>query len=136
MSSVRFVAPAAFTVLVVACGGTDGSDAAGNLSSPAPSADEDERGSVGVPPPASDYCKKLGYPIEGQDCVFPDGTRCEQWSFYRGACGQAHSYCNQQGGSISTKTENMGDWTAEYGVCDLNGKRCKESDFFVTGKCE
>ncbi len=68
--------PGALAALVVACGGAD------TGASPAPSADEDERGSVGAPP-ASEYCKKLGYPIEGSDCVLPDSARCELWSFYR-----------------------------------------------------
>ncbi len=30
----------------------------------------------------------------------------------------------------------MGGWTAVYALCDVNGKKCKESDFFVTKKCE
>jgi putative hemolysin len=131
MKTVRLFLPAAL-LLLVACSSTEETGAAPGPPPP----DEDERGSVGVPPPAGEYCAKLGYPIEGDDCVFPDGTRCEQWSFYRGECGQPHSYCNKHGGSISQKTEDMGGWTAEYGVCDLNGKQCKESEFFVTGKCE
>jgi putative hemolysin len=136
MMLVRFVVPLAL-LLVVACSSTEETGAAGsNPPPPDPVTDEDERGSVGVPPPAGEYCAKLGYPIEGQDCVLPDGTRCEQWSFYRGECGQAYSYCNQHGGTISKKTEDMGGWTAVYGVCDVNGKSCKESTFFVTGKCE
>jgi putative hemolysin len=46
--------------------------------------------------PASVYCKEQGYTLDirtdedgGQYgvCVFPDGTECEEWTFYRGECG-------------------------------------------------
>ena len=114
----------------IACGGSSGSGATGT-----PVAIEDERGSVGVPPPAGEYCVKLGFTLTGSNCTFPDGSSCEEWSFYRGACGQPHSYCNQHGGSISTKTVDMGTWTAVYGVCDVGGAQCQESAFFQTGKC-
>ena len=133
MILVRFVVPITL-LLLAACSAEETKN--DSNPAPAPVTDEDERGSVGVPPPAGEYCAKLGYPIEGDDCVFPDGSRCEQWSFYRGECGQKHSYCNQHGGTISKKTEDMGGWTAVYGVCDVDGKQCKESTFFVTGKCE
>ena len=138
MISVRLFVSAALLALgplLAACSANEES-LAGNSPNPTPTPDEDERGSVGVPPPAAEYCKKLGYPIEGDDCVFPDGSKCEQWSFYRGECGQAHSFCNTHGGTISTKTEDMGGWTAVYGLCSLDGKECKESEFFVEEKCD
>ncbi len=103
--------------------------------SSSPSASEDERGSVGVPPTAAEYCTKLGFTLAGEQCTFPDGTSCEQWSFYRGECGQPHSYCNLHGGSISTTTEDAGTWTAVYGTCTVAGQQCQESSFVQTGKC-
>jgi len=54
------------------------------------------RGVVGLPNPASVYCEEQGYELEirtdqqgGQYgvCVFPDGSECEEWEFYRGECG-------------------------------------------------
>jgi putative hemolysin len=45
--------------------------------------------------PASTYCEEQGYTLElhtGEDggqhgvCVFPDGSECEEWAFYRGEC--------------------------------------------------
>ncbi|HVM69116.1 MAG TPA: DUF333 domain-containing protein [Gaiellaceae bacterium] len=99
-------------------------------------ASEDERGNVGVPPPAVEYCKSLGYTLVGEQCQLPDGTSCEQWSFYRGACGQAHSYCNRHGGQISTVERDAGTSTAVVAVCDLDGKRCEEDTFWRSGKCE
>jgi putative hemolysin len=117
--------------LLIACSG----EGEGGGSQPKQVA-EDERTSVGVPPPPDAYCKKLGYPLVDSRCQFPDGTSCEKWSFYGGTCGQPHSYCALHGGTISTKTENMGSWTAQYAVCDLAGKQCKEDTFFRTEKCE
>jgi putative hemolysin len=52
--------------------------------------------------PADAYCLELGYKCEvrtGEDggeigvCIFPDGTECEAWSFFRGNCGQEKTYC-------------------------------------------
>lgn len=123
------------TALAFACL-VSGLPACGDGAGSSPSASEDERGSVGVPPPAGEYCAKLGFTVAESDCKFPDGTSCEQWAFYRGQCGQSHSYCNQHGGAVSSKTEDMGSWTAVYGVCDINGKQCKEGSYFQTGKCE
>lgn len=114
----------------VACGG-NGS----NGSTTSPVAIEDERGSVGAPPTAAEYCVKLGFTLTDSGCTFPDGTSCDEWAFYRGSCGQPHSYCNQHGGSISTKTVDMGTWTAVYGVCNVGGAQCEESAFVQTGKC-
>lgn len=69
---------------------------------------------VGAPPPAppgghpiignpaSSYCAGLGYAIDGEDCVLSGGARCGQWAFLRGQCGQASSWCAQQGGALTT----------------------------------
>jgi len=51
---------------------------------------------IGLPNPASVYCVEHGYELtivdeaDGQVgiCVFPDDTQCEEWSFFRGECGQ------------------------------------------------
>ena len=129
MGSVScFGSALALAVLVVACGGKDPTGA--------PSADEDERGSIGVPPGAAGYCIGLGYTLVDGNCTFPDGTSCEQWAFYRGACGQPHSYCNQHGGSVSSETEDAGTFTAIRAICERNGKRCEDASFMQTGKCE
>jgi putative hemolysin len=53
---------------------------------------------VGLANPASVYCEEQGYTLEirtqadgGQYgvCVFPDGSECEEWAFYRGECHPA-----------------------------------------------
>jgi hypothetical protein len=45
--------------------------------------------------PASVYCEEQGYRLEMRTdengtygvCVFPDGSECEEWAFFRGECG-------------------------------------------------
>ncbi len=51
-----------------------------------------------MPNPASVYCEQNGNKLEIRTaadgsqsgiCVFPDGSTCEEWAFYRGECGPA-----------------------------------------------
>lgn len=91
---------------------------------------------IGLANPAAVYCEGSGHSTSGDDCVFADGTKCEQWSFYRGECGQAHSFCNQNGGKISNVTEDMGGWTASYALCTLpSGASCEETEFAQSCGC-
>jgi putative hemolysin len=50
---------------------------------------------AGVPDPASVHCEQEGGRVEIVEdpdgsqrgvCVFPDGSRCDEWAFYRGRC--------------------------------------------------
>ena len=49
---------------------------------------------IGLPNPASQFCEDQGYELEMREevggttgyCIFPDGTECEEWAFYRGEC--------------------------------------------------
>lgn len=50
---------------------------------------------VGLPNPASVFCRDNGGTLEirkdaaGNEtgfCLFPDGTECEEWAFFRGEC--------------------------------------------------
>jgi len=132
---------AGFLVACGACGttagpGAPGSPGAGGADAGSNVASEDERGSVGVPNPASEYCRGLGYAEKESDCVFPDGTSCEQWSFWRGECGEEHSYCVLHGGELTAEERDMGGWTALVAVCTVDGVSCKEDDFWRTGRCE
>jgi len=53
-----------------------------------------------LPNPASAYCEEQGYQVEIRTaadgsqqgfCIFPDGSECEEWAFYRGECGSETS---------------------------------------------
>lgn len=102
-----------------------------------------------VPDPSAVYCNTL-YPNQneyrencissGDDdcnnkCFFSDTENCGLWDFYRGLCGQEYSYCEQQGGTIENRIENMGTWVGTYAVCVYSdGTECKEYDN-IDSKC-
>ena len=50
----------------------------------------------GMPNPAAVSCEEQGYTVEIRTaadgsqqgfCIFPDGTECDEWAFFRGECG-------------------------------------------------
>ncbi|MBG0788206.1 MAG: DUF333 domain-containing protein [Anaerolineaceae bacterium] len=90
---------------------------------------------IGLANPAAVYCESLGFTLESvernggedADCVFSDGSQCPQWDFLAGRCGQAFSYCEQQGGTL----EEGGN----VGICRFpDGSYCDEYAF-LTGDC-
>ncbi len=75
------------------------------VAPPPPTAKPTEAQAIGMPNPASVYCHDKGYTLEirkdagGNEygvCIFPDGTECEEWAFYRGTCAP--------GGEVPTPT--------------------------------
>ena len=65
------------------------------LFSPVRSSEPQPGGEAGLPSPASVYCEEHGGSLEihsvadgGQYgvCIFPGGSECEEWAFYRGEC--------------------------------------------------
>ena len=85
--------------------------------------------------PAAVYCGGLGYAMENvtrnggedADCIFPDDSRCGQWDFLSGRCGQEFSYCSLQG-YILGEGRNIG-------TCQFpDGSICDEFLFF-SGDC-
>jgi putative hemolysin len=70
---------------------------------------------AGLPNPASAYCEQNGNKLEivtaadGSQsgvCVFPDGSACDEWAYYRGECRPA---------SIEATTETSGGGTGGDG---------------------
>jgi putative hemolysin len=68
------------------------------VESPESAEDITGSGEVGLANPASVYCEDQGYVLEirtGEDggqygvCIFPDGSECEEWAYYRGECAPA-----------------------------------------------
>jgi len=80
---------------------------------------------VGMANPADVYCYELGYELEAVDtdagqyslCVFPDGSKCDAWSFLEGTCGESYSYCARQGYDLIVKTDGQNPFSVEYAVC-------------------
>ena len=72
----------------------------------APASDTPDESQTNLPNPASVYCEEQGYTVEirtAEDgsqsgaCIFPDGSECDEWAYFRGECGPA----NQSGSGTS-----------------------------------
>jgi dipeptidyl-peptidase-4 len=130
------------TPLLAGCGALPGRSAEEEVTSQAPA----------LPNPASQYCAEQGYELEMRQetegtvgyCLFPDGSECEEWAFYRGECGPggeaeaatgmpnpASVHCEEQGAKLEIRTEAGG----EVGYCLFpDGSECEEWAFY-RGEC-
>jgi putative hemolysin len=108
----------------------------------------------GMPNPASQLCVDRGYQSEIRDeaggqvgyCLFPDGSECEEWAFYRGECAPASEgevapaelpnpaseNCVVQGGRLSIQTREDG---GQYGICLFEDNRQCEEWALLRGDC-
>jgi uncharacterized protein len=95
---------------------------------------------VGMPNPASVYCTQNGNKLEiraaadGSQsgvCIFPDGSTCDEWAYYRGECGSAGSGGIEEqasGGFMrSGTTEEIIDW---WGVIKSTEPGAQYDDYF------
>jgi len=73
---------------------------------------------AGIPNPASVYCEQNSYTLEihtAEDgsqyglCVFPDGSTCDEWAYFRGECAPAASG-GGPGGSDGTEEQGSGGY--------------------------
>jgi putative hemolysin len=64
-----------------------------------------------LPNPASVFCEQQGNRLEIRTapdgsqsgvCIFPDGSECDEWAFFRGECGAADSISTSAPASIPT----------------------------------
>lgn len=78
-----------------------------------------------LPNPAAVYCTQMGYKYnivkapqgEYGECIFPDGSKCNEWQFLEGKCGNQYSYCIKNGYDIKTMTDGKNPYSPEYAVC-------------------
>lgn len=109
--------------------------------------------SANMPNPASVNCEEKGGRLDMRKdasggeigiCVFPDGSECEEWAFFRGECQQggaggntgmanpASVNCEEKGGTLEIRTDETG---AQTGFCTFpNGTECEEWALF-RGEC-
>ncbi|MGE5122991.1 MAG: DUF333 domain-containing protein [Acidobacteriaceae bacterium] len=100
-----------------------------------------------LPNPASAFCEQQGYvsvirtASDGSQsgvCVFPDGSECDEWAFFRSECLPAASggslpnpasvFCEQQGYTLQIRTAEDG---SQRGVCVFpDGSECDEWAYF------
>jgi len=79
----------------------------------------------GIPCPASVYVHFLGYKKEIRTnqsgeysvCIFPDGSECDSWEFFRGTCGKKYSYCALKGCETESITELKDSYHIKYCAC-------------------
>lgn len=83
--------------------------------------------------PAAFYCNNvMGYDyniISQEDgsqfgqCIMPDGSKCNQWSFYSSECGKDYSYCAREGLILETKYDGEDPFSMVYSVCKESSGR-------------
>ncbi len=78
-----------------------------------------------LPNPAAVYCTQMGYTYniiktpkgESGQCAFPDNSKCDEWDFFKGKCGNTYSYCVKNGYDIKTMSDGNNSYSPEYAVC-------------------
>jgi putative hemolysin len=67
-----------------------------------------------IPNPASAFCEEQGYRLEIRTaaggsqsgaCIFPDGSECDEWAFYRGECAPASQATQEPTPVVTEPTE-------------------------------
>jgi TolB protein len=109
---------------------------------------------AGLANPASTFCVDQGYKWESREepggqkgyCIFPDGSECDEWAFYRGECAPASAAqptpaqlanpasgnCAKQGGTVSIQTREDG---SQYGICLFEDNMQCEEWALLRGDC-
>jgi putative hemolysin len=103
---------------------------------------------INMPNPASLYCEENGNTLEIQTaadgsqsgvCIFPDGSSCDEWAYFRGECGPAtqeptlpvvtvEATTEGSGGSTAPETaEAIADW---WGVIKSTDAGAQFDDYF------
>ena len=97
--------------------------------------EEADENIAGMANPAAVYCEGLGYSMKNvtrngggdADCIFPDGTRCAQWDFLSGRCGQEFTYCKTQGFNLEEG--------ANIGACRFPDNSSCDEYLFFSAEC-
>lgn len=83
------------------------------------------------PPDYSPYCIDMGYTVNGTNCLFGDGNKCNLESFYNGSCGSGYVKelsCVKEGQIIS-----LGKYECCENLKAVSFSYVKNPD---TGECE
>jgi putative hemolysin len=90
-------------------------------------------GDIGLANPASVHCTEQGYELDMRSdetggqfgvCVFPDGSECDEWAFFRGECGPATAAGPTP---LPTTEEPVEDWA---GLIISNPTGAQFDDYF------
>ena len=126
----------------------------------APATSTPETNTPNMPNPASVFCEENGGTIDIREdaaggqvgiCVFPDGSECDEWAYYRGECqpqsatvppesltppnmaNPASIFCEENGGQVDIREDAAG---GQVGICVFpDGSECDEWAYF-RGECQ
>jgi putative hemolysin len=116
---------------------------------------EPDASQANMPNPAAVYCEENGGRVEIRKdeedneygfCLFPDGSECDEWAYFRGECAPgdsladnanlpnpASAYCVDQGGTLEIRKDEEGN---QAGFCLFpDGSECDEWAFY-RGECQ
>src|SRR4030042_2068566 len=131
-----------FTIILIALTACS----ARQVQTPEPAATDIPQGNM--PNPASVYCEQNGNKLEIQTasdgsqsgvCVFPDGSTCDEWAYFRGGCGPSaqaspipamtvEATTDASGGYMPPGTsEEIADW---WGVIKSTEFGAQYDDYF------
>lgn len=104
---------------------------------------------AGIPNPASIYCEQNGNKLEiltaedgsqSGECVFPDGSTCDEWAYYKGECSPSMkstsnstatidpTLANASGGQMAPgASEPFADW---WGIIKSTEPGVQYDDYF------
>jgi putative hemolysin len=91
---------------------------------------------VNMPNPASVYCEQNGNTLEIRTaddgsqygvCVFPNGSSCDEWAYYRGECGLAAQSGPTVVMTVEAIAEEVVDW---WGVIKSTDPGTQYDDYF------
>lgn len=89
-----------------------------------------------MPNPASVYCEQNGNKLEiataddgsqSGRCIFPDGSTCDEWAYYRGECGPGAQPSPTSVMTVEAITEEIADW---WGVIKSTESGSQFDDYF------
>ena len=74
---------------------------------------------AGIPNPASVYCTQNGNQLEIRTaadgsqsgiCIFPDGSTCDEWAYFRGECGPAAQHSPTTAPTVAATIDASGGY--------------------------
>ena len=89
--------------------------------------------------PASAYCEQEGYEVEirtAEDgsqagyCIFPDGSECDEWEYYRGECGPTKLTVGQLVIETYELTDSPDPETLQF--TSVDGQQFTPADFEIS----
>jgi putative hemolysin len=113
-----------FTIILIALASCSSPQA------PAPGSEAAGTVEANMPNPASVYCEQNGNKLEIRTaadgsqngvCVFPDGSTCDEWAYFRGECGPAAQYSPTPFLTVETTKEGSGGGPGGTVGTEVNG---------------